>query len=152
MLNVTGPAVAVLEDYGAARLREEAYPLAQRAYGEILLLDPRNKRAKQSVEEIASGALVRKRANRRRLRRRALVAAVCFVLLPWIGYEALARRAYMSATRAMLRERWIEDARFDEAIAAYSAVRERYDWASVSAYEVRQSIAELEAKRAAARK
>jgi len=142
-------AVQVLENYGMARLREEAYPLAQRAYDEILLLEPRNKRAKQAAEEIASGALALKRAKWRKLRRIGLIAATCLVLLPWMAYESLARAAYMDATRVMLRERWIENARFDDAIAAYRGVRASYGWATVSLYEVRESIAELEAKRAA---
>jgi uncharacterized protein DUF4388 len=145
-------AVQVLESYGKARLREEAYPLAKRAYDEILLLEPSNRRAKQAVEEIASGALAQKRARWRKLRRRGLLAAVCFVLLPWVAYESLARKAYMEATRVILRERWIEDARFDDAIAAYRGVRDSYGWATVSLYEVDESIAALEAKRAAAAK
>jgi hypothetical protein len=144
--------VQVLESYGTARLRDESYPLAKRAYDEILLLEPYNRRAKQAVEEIASGALAKKRARWRSLRRRALLAAVCLVLVPWLVYESRARAACMDVTRTMLRERWIEDARFDDAIAAYRGVRESYGWATVSMYEVDASIAELESKRAAAGK
>lgn len=145
-------AVQVLENYGKARLREEAYPLAKRAFDQVLVLEPRNARAKQAVEEIASGALAQRRAKWRKLRRRGLVAAVCVVLLPWIGYECLARGAYMEATRTILRERWIEDAHYDYAIAAYRDVRNSYGWATVSHYEASDAIAELEAKRAAAGK
>ena len=145
-------AVQVLEAYGTARLREEAYELAKRAYDEILVLEPSNKRAKQAALEISSGALVQKRARWRKLRRLGIVAAVCVALVPWIAYECSARAAYMDATRRMLRERWIETGRFDDAIAAYKDVDDRYGWATVSRYEVGESIAELEAKRAAAGK
>jgi len=145
-------AVQVLENYGTARLREEAYPLAKRAYDEILVLEPHNKRAKQAVQEIESGVLAQERARWRKLRRRGLIAAICLVLLPWIAYESFARAAYMNVTRVMLRERWIEDGRYDDAIAAYRGIRERYGWATVSAYEISESITELEAKRAAAGK
>ena len=143
-------AVQVLEKYGKERLREEAYPLAQRAYEEMLVLDPYNKRAKQALEEITSGALVKKRAKWRKLRRRLVVAAVCVVVLPWLTYESLARRACMNVTRTMLSERWIEDGRFDDAITAYRGVRASYGWATVSMYEASESIAALEAKRDAA--
>ena len=145
-------AVRVLEDYGKARLREEAYPLARRAYDEILALEPNSRRAKQVVEEIASGALAAKRAKWRKIRRRALLAGICLVLIPWIAYESFARAAYMDATRAMLRERWIEQGRFDDAIAAFRDVGDSYGWATVSMYEVDETIAALEAKRDAAGK
>jgi len=145
-------AVQVLEKYGTARLREEAYPLARRAYDEILAIEPSNRRAKQVVEEIASGTLAQERVRWRKLRRRAVLAGICLVLLPWLTYECFARAAYMNVTRVVLRERWIEDARYDDAIAAYRNVSERYGWATVSLYEVSESIVELEAKRAAAGK
>jgi hypothetical protein len=139
-------ALEVLEQYGAARLAEEASPLARRAYEEMLALDPSCARAQQAVEEIASGAL----ARWRRVRRRVLVGAVLLVLLPWIGYESLARSACTQATRRVLRSNWIEDGRLEEALEAYRSVEARYPWATVSLYEVRQLTAELEAKRAAA--
>jgi hypothetical protein len=143
-------AVRVLEDYGRARLRDESYPLARRAYDEIVALEPHNRRAKQAVEEIASGALAAHRAKWRKIRRRALLAVVALVLLPWIGYESFARAAYVDATRTMLRERWVEEERFDDAIAAFRGVRDRYGWATVSRYEVDETIGALEARRDAA--
>jgi tetratricopeptide (TPR) repeat protein len=142
-------AVEVLDRYGSARLAEEAYPLAQRAYDEVLLLEPRNKRAKQVLVEIASGALVQRRARMRRRRRLGVLAAVCFVLAPWLIYESVARAAYGEATRRMLDERWLEDARYDDAIAAFRYVRESYPWSTASLFEASGTLAALEAKRAA---
>ncbi len=139
-------ALDVLERYGAARLAEESYALAKRAYDEMLAIDARNKRAKLALEELASGALARRRAFWRKLRRRALLGVAALVLVPWAGYEALARKAHMDATRRILRESWIEQARFGEAIEALRGVASSYSWASVARYEVPQSIAELEAK------
>jgi hypothetical protein len=143
-------ALAVLEEYGAARLGEESYPLAKRAYDEMLVLDPRCKRAKQAVEEIASGALARRRAYWRKMRRRVLIGAAAVVLVPWATYEFLARHAFVNATRQVLSEGWIESGKLDEAIAAYREVENRFGCASVSLYEAPSVIEALEAKRAAA--
>jgi hypothetical protein len=139
-------ALDVLDRYGSARLAEESYGLAKRAYDEMLAIDARSKRAKLALEELASGALARRRAFWRKLRRRALLGLAALVLLPWAGYEAFARKAHMDATRRILREGWIEQARFGEAIEALRSVASSYSWASVARYEVPQSIAELEAK------
>jgi hypothetical protein len=139
-------ALELLERYASARLAEPSYALAQRAFEAMLAVDPRNKRAKLALEELASGALARRRAFWRKVRLRALVGAATLVLVPWFGYEALARKAFMDATRRVLREGWIEGAKHAEAVAAYRAVAAQYPWASVSRYEAPQLIAELESK------
>jgi tetratricopeptide (TPR) repeat protein len=138
--------VAILDKYGEARLHEESDAVARRAYEAIIALDPKNKRAKATLEEIASGELVRKRAYWRKIRRRVIAGACAVVLVPWLSYEMLARRAYMNATRDVLRQQWLEHGQFSDAIARYREVRKDYRWSSAAIYEVPQTIAEIEAK------
>jgi hypothetical protein len=95
--------VARLEQYGQARLAEEDCARARRAFEEILALDPKHKSAARILEEIASGELLRQRARRRKLQRRVIAGLCAAILVPWAGYEILARRAVIVATRGVLR-------------------------------------------------
>jgi tetratricopeptide (TPR) repeat protein len=137
--------VQVLERFGRARLGEDAYTLARRAYQEILTLDPHAQGAQATLDEIDNGVLERKRARWRKLRLRLLLALGAAVLVPWIGYEALARRAYLDVTREMLRQDWTSPGRERFAVEEFRAVGERYHWSTMAQFEVPAMLAELEA-------
>ncbi len=142
-------AVAILERFARARLDEDDVARARRVYSEILAIDPRHARAKETLAEIDSGALQMRRAKWRKIRRRAALVLVAIVLLPALGYEALARRAVMDATREIVRGGWIEEGRYADAIERYNAVRAQWAWSTAAVYEVPQTIAVLEARRQA---
>jgi hypothetical protein len=139
-------AVKRLEAFGAARVAEESYPLARAVYEEILAIHPRSARARQAVAELESGELARRRARWRSIRRRVLAGFFLLVVLPWLGYEALARRSYVNVTRDVLRAGLLEERRYDEAAARFRLVRARFPWTTTSAWDVEHVLAELEAK------
>ncbi len=144
-------AVAGLEQYGSQKLAEELYPFARKVYEEILTIDPEKKSAKETIAEIKSGDLARRRRRWRKLRQRVVLGTVLVLLLAWLSYESLARHALALATRQIARDGLIESGRYPEAISRYAEVRARFPWATVSLYEVDNQIGELEKKiRAAA--
>jgi tetratricopeptide (TPR) repeat protein len=142
--------VAILEKYGAARLAEEDYARARRVYEEILALDPRNKNATRTLEEIASGELLQKRARWRKIKRRVVIGVCTAIFVPCFFYEVFARHAYLTATRGILRENLIEDGHYADAAERYRAVQTSWRWSSTALYELPRTIAELEAKQRAA--
>lgn len=139
-------AVKGLEKFAASQVALASYPLACKAYEQVLAIQPTRARARERLDDLRSGALVQRKTRWRRIRRRALACFVAFVVLPWIAYEALARRAFVEATRAMVRERLIEDGRFDEARARYAAVASRYAWSTTAALDVDPLLEELDAR------
>jgi tetratricopeptide (TPR) repeat protein len=138
-------AVSVLEKYGRARLDEEAYTMARHAFREILAIDPKSKSARLTLDDIENGELQRKRAKWRKLRRRAILGACVLILVPWLVYEGLARRAYLDATRDLLRQDPAAEGRTSRAIESFRSVKSAYGWSSTALYEVPRTIAELEA-------
>ncbi len=138
--------VKILEKFGSAKLASESYPLARKVYEEILVLDPGSKKAKETLQDIKSGEHARRRAYWRRMRVRVIVGLLLLVLLPWISYEALARRAYVEATRTIVREGWLEAGRYAEAIQSYEQVLESYRFATISLFEVERMLDALEAR------
>jgi tetratricopeptide (TPR) repeat protein len=139
-------AIKGLEKYGATLLARESYPLARRVYDEILHIDPKRERARETLAEIRTGALAQRRARWRRLRWRVLVFLLLCGLLPWVGYETLARRAYDSATTSVVQEGLLEAGRHDEAARRFEAVRDSYRWSTIARFELAHRIAELRAK------
>jgi hypothetical protein len=139
-------AVRGLEQYGQQQLAQELYPFARKVYEEILAIEPDSKDARETIEEIRSGELARRRARWRKLRRRALLTVVGALALTWLGYEMQARQAYSLATREITRGGLIEAGRYSEAIERYAQVRARYPWATVSLYEIGTQISELRAR------
>jgi tetratricopeptide (TPR) repeat protein len=134
-----------LEKYGATLVARESYPLARRVYEEILVIDPGREGARDTLAEIQSGALAQRRARWRRLWRRALVCVLVLGLLPWIGYEALARRAYDAALASVVREGLLGAGRYAEAAERFEEVRARYGWSTVAHFELGHRIDELHA-------
>lgn len=141
-------AVAMLERYGQARSAEEDYVRARRVYEEILAIEPKNKSARKTLDEIASGEAARKRIRWRKLRRRVIAGACAAVILPALCYEGLARHAIVGATRLVLREDLIESGRYAEAAQRYRDVRTAWSWSTAACYELPQMITELEFKAA----
>jgi tetratricopeptide (TPR) repeat protein len=142
-------AVKGLEQFAASQIALEAYALACKAFEEVLAIQPTRARAKQMLQDLQSGAVVRRKTRWRRVRRRALACFVVFVVLPWIGYEALARRAYREAARTMVHERLLESGRFAEARERFAAVGSRYAWSTTALFDVEPLLAELGARNAA---
>ncbi len=139
--------VKILEKFGSAKLASESYPLARKVYEEILSLEPGSKKAQETLADIKNGEHARRRAHWRVIRARVIAGLLLVVILPWIGYEALARRAYVETTRTILREGWLEDGRHAEAIQSYQQLLERYRYATISLYEVDRMVDALEARR-----
>ncbi len=137
--------VQVLEKFGRERLAEEKYAAARHAYLEILALDPQAKGAQAVLDEIDGGVIERKRARWRKIRLRLILVLCAAVFVPWIAYEALARRAYIEVTRQMLRQDWTAAGRERFAIEEFRAVGGRYHWSSTAQFEVPAIVAELEA-------
>jgi tetratricopeptide (TPR) repeat protein len=137
-------AVKGLEAFAAARIRLESYPLACKAYEEILAIHPGRAKAKETLAELRSGALAQRKARWRRLRRRALLLFFACVVLPWFAWEALAARAYVEATRSIVHERLLESGRYAEARDRYGAVRRRYPGTTTAQFEVDPLIRELD--------
>lgn len=148
-------AVNGLEEYGAAELARENYPFAHKVYDEILAIDPECERAKETIDEIKSGELARKKALWRKLKARAILALCALAALGALGHEILARRAYVEVQQEVARRGLIESGHYADALLLYTEMRASYPWATVSLYDVRQQITDLEAKiatSAAARK
>jgi tetratricopeptide (TPR) repeat protein len=138
-------AVKGLEHFAAGLIGLESYPLACKAYEEVLAIQPTRRKAKETLADLKSGALVQRKARWRRVRRRALAGFLAFVVLPWLGYEALARRAYVEVTRAVLHERLLETGRYETARARYAALLGRYGWTTTGQFDVEPVLAELDA-------
>jgi tetratricopeptide (TPR) repeat protein len=143
-------AVKGLEKYAASLIGLESYPLACKAYEEILAIQPRKLKAQRTLEELRSGALAQRRARWRRLRRRVLAGFLVLVVLPWLATEALARRAYVGATRAIVHEHLLEKGRYAEAERRYRAVQQRYPWTTTALFEIDPLLAELGSRMRAA--
>ena len=138
-------AVKGLEAFAASRIRLESYPLACKAYEEILALHPGRAKAKETLAELRSGAIAQKKARWRRLRRRALLLFFFCVFLPWLAGEGLAARAYVEAARSIVHDRLLEAGRYAEARERYGAMRARYPWTTTALFEVDPLVRELDA-------
>ncbi|MBK7644392.1 MAG: DUF4388 domain-containing protein [Planctomycetes bacterium] len=138
-------AVKGLEQFAAVLIARESYPLACKAYEEVLVLQPSRTKAKQTLADLKSGAHAQRKLRWRRMRIRAAACFVLLVVLPWIGYEALARRAFVETTRSVMRERLLESGRYGEARAHYCAMRASYGWSTTAHFDVQPLIDELDA-------
>ena len=142
-------AVEGLEEYGAKRLAEENWAFAHKIYAEVLAIDPDCESAKETIAQIKSGEMARKKALWRKLKSR-LVLGVCGALsLFALAYEILARRSYVAAQRSIAQRGLIESGHYAQALEVYAQMRADYPWATVSLYDVRRQMNELEAKIAA---
>ncbi|HEX6882320.1 MAG TPA: DUF4388 domain-containing protein [Planctomycetota bacterium] len=142
-------AVKGLEEYGAEQLAQEHYAFAHKVYDEVLKLDPDNERARETIGEIKSGELARKRALWRKVKARALLALSGALALFMLAYELQARRAYVEAQLEITQRGLMEAGQYTQALQVYASMRAEWPWATVSLYEVRRQEAELEAKIAA---
>jgi len=142
-------AVESLEEYGAKELARENYPFAHKIYEEILAIDPECERAKETIDEIKSGELARKKALWRKLKARAALALCALLALGALAHEIFARRAYVEVQQEIARRGLIESGHYADAMALYTEMQASYPWATVSLYDVHQQIADLEAKIAA---
>jgi len=138
--------VAGLEEYGAARLAEENYAFAHKVYEEILQLDPDCESARETIQEIKSGELARKKALWRKIKSRTVLGLCAALALFGLAYEVMARRAYVEAQGEVTRRALIESGHYAEALEVYARMRARYPWATVSLYDVSRQISELETK------
>lgn len=136
-------AVKGLERFAAELIALESYPLACKAYEEVIAIHPSRARAKTTLEELRSGALAQRKARWRRVRRRALAAILLVVVLPWMTFEALARGAYREVTRGVVRERLLESGQYGEVRERYRALLGTYGWTTTGRWDVTASIEEL---------
>ena len=139
-------AVAGLEEVGAQELARENYPFAHKVYEEILAIDPECERAKETIDEIKSGELARKKALWRKLKTRAILALCALAALGALAHEILARRAYVEVQQEVARRGLIESGHYADALALYTEMQASFPWATVSLYDARQQISDLEAK------
>jgi tetratricopeptide (TPR) repeat protein len=143
-------AVKGLEKFAASLIGLESYPLACRAYEEVLAIQPGRTKAKDTLHDLKSGAVAHRKARGRRQRRRLFACFLAFVVAPWVSVEVLARRACVQATRSIVREGLLEAGKYGEARERYHEVRSRYAWTTAARYEIDPVIAELDARIAAA--
>lgn len=136
-------AVKGLEAYASTMISAESYPLACRAYEEALAIAPGRKKSKETLEEVRSGALARRRARWRRRRRIALAAFFVLGVAPWVAWEASARHAFVEATRAAVRD---DGGDLAGTRQRFERVRDRYFWTATARYDVAPVIAEIEAR------
>ncbi len=136
-------AVKGLEQFAADSIDLESYPLACKAYEEVLLIQPTRAKAKEKLQELRSGALLQRKQRRRRMRRRLLALFTMLVVLPWCTAELLARRAYVSTTRSIVHDQLLEAGDYDGALARYAAVRSRYAWTLTGHFDLDPLIEEL---------
>lgn len=136
-------AVKGLEQFAADSIDLESYPLACKAYEEVLLIQPARTKAKEKLQELRSGALLQRKQRRRRMRRRLLALFTLLVVLPWCTAELLARRAYVSTTRSIVHDQLLESGDYDGALARYAAVRSRYAWTLTGHFDLDPLIEEL---------
>lgn len=135
-----------LERYAATQIALGAFEHARQVYEEVLALHPAREKAKARLADLKSGALAQRKARWRRARRRWAALFVVFVVLPWLGYEALARRAFRAATCALVSERMIEAGDTARAIERFEALRSRYAWSTTALFDVEPVIDELEVR------
>jgi tetratricopeptide (TPR) repeat protein len=143
-------AVEGLEEYGAQELAKENYAFAHKVYEEVLAIDPERESARETIAEIKSGELARKKALWRKVKARTLLGLCAAGALFALSYEILARRAYVAAQLEVTQRGLIESGQHAQALEVYASMRAAYPWATVSLYDVRRQIAELEAKVASA--
>lgn len=139
-------AVKGLERFAAEQIGLGSYPLACKAYEELLAIHPGRAKAKETLEELKSGVLAKRKARWRKLRRRTLACVLGFGVLPWMGCEALARKAYVDVTRGMVREQLLESGRYAEARERYGALLGRYGWTTTGRFDVVPMLEELDAR------
>mgnify|MGYP001393649828 CR=1 FL=1 len=139
-------AVEGLEECGAKELAKENYVFAHKVYAEILALDPESESARETIGEIKSGELARKKAMWRKVKGRAVLGLCAVGALCALFYEVLARRAFVAAQLEVTQRGLIESGRYAQALEVYAQLRAEYPWATVSLYDVRRQISELEAK------
>ncbi len=142
-------AVKGLEEYGAARLAEENYAFAHKVFAEIVSIDPECESAKETIAEIKSGEMARKKAMWRKMKSRMALGGCAVLALFGLSYEILARRSYVQAQRAIAQRGLIESGRYAQALEVYAQMRAEFPWATVSLYDVSRQMSELEAKIAA---
>jgi tetratricopeptide (TPR) repeat protein len=130
-----------LESYASTMISADAYPQACRAYEEALAIAPGRKKTKEALEDVKSGHLAQRRVRWRRRRRIAAATFVLFVVGPWVTWEALARRAYVEATREAVRGGDVDQLR-----GRFEALRERYFWTATARYDVAPVIEEIDAR------
>jgi tetratricopeptide (TPR) repeat protein len=139
-------AVHGLEEHGQRELELEHYPFAIKVYEEILAVDPDNKRAHDTITQIKNGEHARKKALWRKVKIRVLLGLFLALSLFALGYEILARRAYVEVQQEIGQRALIESGHHAEALELYAQMRAEYPWATVSLYDVRRQMNELEAK------
>ena len=137
-------AVKGLESFAASLVAQESYPLAAKAYEEVLAIAPSRAKAKQALEELRSGATARRKARWRTVRRRALLAFLALVVVPWFGAEAWARRSFAEATSALARDggpgsRDLARERCAELVSSWG-------WTATGRYDAARLLAELEGR------
>ncbi len=135
-------AVKGLEAYASTMISAEAYPQTCRAYEEALAIAPGRKKLKEALEDVKSGHLAQRKVRWRRRRRIAAAAFVVFVAGPWVSWEALARRAYVEATREAIRD----GGDLASTRARFEALRERYFWTATARFDVAPVIEEIDAR------
>jgi len=137
-------AVHGLEEHGQREL--ELDPFAIKVYEEILAIDPDNRRAQDTITQIKNGEHARKKALWRKVKIRAMLGLLLAGALFALAYEVLARRAYVGVQREIAQRGLIESGHHAEALELYAQMRADYPWATVSLYDVRRQMNELEAK------
>ncbi|HKE01549.1 MAG TPA: hypothetical protein VKE69_11110, partial [Planctomycetota bacterium] len=145
-------AVKGLEKYAASLIELESYPAACAVYEEVLAIQPSRAKAKEALQVVKSGALAQRKARMRKLRRRAAIGFLVFVVVPWIVTEGLARLAYVDATRSIFRDRLLESGRLSDAWARYEGVRSSWPWTTTALFEVAPIQEELDARMAEPKK
>lgn len=144
-------AIKGLESYGSRHLSAENYAFAHKVYAEILAIDPDSQGARETIDEIKSGEMARRKAFWRKMKSRVLLVGALVAALFCLGYEVFARRAYVDAQEEIVRRGLIEAGQYAQALEVYASMRARFPWATVSLYDVRMQMAQLESKLAVPR-
>ena len=139
-------AVRSLLRQGKQLVTTESYAAARMVFSEVLAVDPVNKEAKWSIEMLDKETFARRRERRRRLQRRIVAGLLMALLVVIATFEVRAHADFLEVTSKIGEQEWIEQRRYDEALAAFKQVTERHPMTLTTWFDVRRRIEELETK------
>lgn len=128
---------------GKERIADADYGAARRLFAEILAIDPGHGEAAVSIEMIDQQEFQRRRERRRRWLQRG-VLAVATAGVGWFAIgEIEARIACVELRSLISRERLIEKAQYDDAIAMWRHLRGEHAFAPTAWWEIPRQVEDL---------
>jgi len=129
-------AVEELASYGRQILAEASFDRARVVFSEIHELDPAHQEAEQTIADIDTGKLERRRHRRRRAAHLLRLSALCLTFFGWLGYELVARDAYRQAVQHVHRSELLESRNYEEAARILANVGTAYPGTTTAMWDV----------------